>query len=156
MKLFKIFIFLILVSCNSQKKVSEVDEEITTNKTNNRLELLVQESDSDFESSETQIIRDNKRLKSFYTKINMTRKPGLPVPEVDFTKDLIIVQCSGNQKGIREAELIFKEESDTEIILYSKIVKTTDKATANYVTSPFCIYKMPLTNKNVIVESAIQ
>lgn len=154
MKLFLVIISLVLVSCNGQKKaIIESDESNSKIIETNNLVLLLQEPDSSFDTEETMIIKDAKRLKSFYSKINMTRKPGIPIPDIDFSKEMIVIQCSGavNQDGL--PVLLISKETDVEIILSSDFQKNASEETSIAVANPFCIYKMPLTEKNIVIET---
>ena len=148
MKLIVVILSFVFMSCNGQKKVAMQDDEDT----NGGLELLLQEEQSTFELAETMIVKDAKRLKRFYSKVNMTRKPGISVPEVDFTKEMVIIQCMGELKGSGMPILDLVSETDTEIVLGSKL-KTSAKSAIETTIHPFCIYKMPLTEKEITIES---
>jgi len=146
-----IIIFLVLVSCNGQKKAIAEDS-TTVSKFDSSLELLVQDEYVGFDTAETMVIRDEKRLRSFYSKINRTRKPGLPVPIIDFSKEMVIVQCSGTQNYSGLPILLFGKETEDQVFLDSKINEdTSDTSTALYM-SPFCVYKMSLTKKEIVVK----
>lgn len=153
MKQFLALIFLVLISCNGQKKAAiESDNAQEEGMETNNLVLILQEPDSSFDTAETMIIKDAKRLKSFYSKINMTRKPGIPIPVVDFSKEMIVIQCSGvvSQDGLPVLSIL--KETDTKIILSSNFQKNTIHQTRT-TTRPFCIYKMPLSEKNIEIET---
>ncbi|MGB5666304.1 MAG: hypothetical protein WBM53_05625, partial [Maribacter sp.] len=97
------------------------------------------------------VITDAKALKSFYSKINRTRKPGLPVPDVDFTKEMILVHCSGLRKSnVAPSSLSIMEETDEELVLETTNGKVEQKGGDSAEISPFSVYKMPLTSKKII------
>ncbi|MGB5666541.1 MAG: hypothetical protein WBM53_06820, partial [Maribacter sp.] len=98
MKGLLLVILMIFSSCNCHKKAA-MNNEGDKNSHNEKLTLLLQDNYSGSDVAETMIITDAKALKSFYSKINRTRKPGLPVPEVDFTQEMILVHCSGLRKS---------------------------------------------------------
>lgn len=150
MKYYLISILLALFSCNGQKTVSE-NNTVSQIKPNLPMELLLQEENSDFNAVETMVIKDEKRLKSFYSKINRSRKPGLPVPIVDFTKEMVLVHCSGEQNRIGRPTLSLNKETNTEILLTSIIVSEDNGASITVMTNPFCVYKMTLSGKSIIV-----
>ena len=102
------------------------------------------------------VIRDQKRLKSFYSKINKTRKPGFPVPEIDFSKEIVIVQCSGEQNYAGLPTLILSRETNSAVFLTSITEKETKDASITAMTNPYCVYKMPLTDKEIVVEKGIK
>ena len=114
---------------------------------NEKLTLILQDNYSGSDVAETLIIRDAKALKSFYSKINRTRKPGLPVPEVDFTKEMILIHCSGEQTNGEQATLSIEEENKKEVIISTSHEKSEKSDTSSALISPFSVYKMPLTQK---------
>lgn len=151
MKLFFIGTLFLFVACNGQKKATMQNEA----ETNAGLQLIVSDDHSGAEVSETMVIRDAKALKSFFSKINMTRKPGLPVPDVNFEKDMIIITCTGERNDGALPTLLVKKETTSQMVLFTSL-QTDKKNTSHAITSPFSIYKMPLTDKEIIFEAANQ
>ncbi len=152
MKTYLIGLVFILVSCNGQKKAS-LKNSSDQSKSDSSLVLLLQDEYAGFVVEETMVIRDQKRLKSFYSKINKTRKPGFPVPVIDFSKEMVIVQCTGEQNHVGLPTLALSRETDSEIVLMAITDRETKTSTITVVTNPYCVYKMPLTDKKVLVES---
>ena len=149
MKLFLIIISALVISCNAQKK-SALNEPKASD--NSPLQLVLQDNYSGGDLAETLIIKDAKSLQRFYSQINRTRKPGLPVPDVDFTENMIIVHCSGLQKGSAMTDLTFVEETDRAIVLHPvKEIPSADVA-QTAMTSPFSLYKLPLTDKEILIK----
>lgn len=145
---FVVIMMFLLLSCNGQKKVSE--EKDMKNQTAG-LELLHSDANSGAEDSETLIITNTKALKSFYSKVNRTRKPGLPIPDVDFEKEMVIITCSGPRTDGSLPLLKFREETDSQIMLETTV--KTGPANSQGTTSPFSLYKMPLTDKEIVFEA---
>ena len=58
-----------------------------------------------------------KTLRSFYSRINRTRKPGLPLPNIDFTKEMVLIHCSGSQNAGIQSKLSILEKTDEELIV---------------------------------------
>lgn len=144
MKVVFLGIFLIFMSCNGQKKVTSNNEDMS-----NELTLLIKDSYSGVSTPEIQIIKEPTSLKGFFSKINKTRKPGLAVPKIDFTKEMIILLCSGEQKGEAVTKLVMGKESVSNIIIE---VKEEGNPNSTAITSPFYLYKMPLTDKEIVFE----
>lgn len=140
-----VFFILLLgfLSCKSQKH-----EQVE--KPENDLVLLTQDGYSAIENFDTMVVRDQKTLNSFYSKINKTRKPGLPVPIIDFSKEMVLIVCMGEQVGVDLPDLIKKEEDDKEITLQINPLNSKEEAPSNLISSPFCVYKMPITEKEVV------
>lgn len=148
MRYLSIIVFALIISCNSQKKAVMKDIN-NMNQGNEKLIMLLQDNYSGSDIEETLIIKDAKALKSFYSIINRTRKPGLSVPEVDFTKEMILIHCIGEQNNGKQAALSIVEENDQEVVIKTSIQKPQKKGRSSAITSPFCIYKMPLTQKKI-------
>ena len=148
MRYLPLFIFAIILSCNGQKKTAMKDKnDMEAGK--EKLTLLLQDNYSGMDVAETLVIKDVKALNSFDSKINRTRKPGIPVPEVDFTKEMILIHCSGEQMDGTQVTLSVEEENDLEVIIRTSVKKTQKSGTSSALISPFSVYKMPLTQKEV-------
>ncbi len=152
MKLFYFLIIMIVVSCKGNKKATTIATKESKMESSYKLDVLLQESDSNFDQAETMVIRDSKRLTNFYLKLNKTRKPGLPVPKVDFSKELIVVQCMGEQKGMGIPVLRFLKETNLEVVLNGTVEKSKEAKNITTNTAPFCVYKMPVGSKKIVVE----
>lgn len=112
--------------------------------------LVLQDNYSGGIAPDTLIIKDRKSLQKFFSKVNRTRKPGLPLPEVDFTKEMILIYCSGEQPLGNAVSLSVVEENDQELILKTTTVETRkEKSASTALVSPFSVYRMPLTNKRI-------
>lgn len=139
---------MIFLSCNGQKKSVIKKSASKTQDSNTLLNLIVSDNYSGADSAETLLITDIKGLQKFYSKINRTRKPGLPVPDIDFSKESVIIRCSGKQNDSSPPELYVIEVSEESVVIGIKETIKNAKATA--VTTPFSVYKIPLNKKEVI------
>ncbi len=142
MKIIFISILILASSCKSQKNLSqEIDD--------NGLTLLVQDGYFYTDTMETAVIEDEKTLKTFFSRVNKTRKPGLPVPQIDFEKEMVLVVCMGEQKTNEMPYLRFLESNEKEINIAIEMTNTTGKNI--YTTSyPFCVYKIPISKHEVV------
>jgi hypothetical protein len=118
-------------------------------KSDNRLQLEVQDGYFPVDHPETQVIEDSKTLKAFYAKVNRTRKPGLPVPEVDFSTQRIVVACMGAVSTESLPIMSIKKETEDEIIL--SVHLTADKSNTTTQSYPFCVYRISNEGKRVTV-----
>ena len=148
MRYLPMIIFAILFSCKGQKKAA-LEKEGGQNNDIGLLTLVLQDNYSGSITPDTLIIKDRKSLQKFFSIVNRTRKPGLPVPEVDFTKEMILIYCGGEQPVGRQVSLRFDAENDEELILSTTLEKTTKESTSSAVISPFSVYRMPLTKKRI-------
>ncbi|MEM1340511.1 MAG: hypothetical protein AAF717_12150 [Bacteroidota bacterium] len=133
-------VLIVFLTCNGQKKGVE-NAHVSGN---GQLVLLVQDAFFPTDSLQTQVIRDTKTLTTFFRTVNKTRKPGLPVPLVDFDNEMVLVACLGKMKGNIVPELKIKEENQDQLVVSIAINKTS--STTSMVTYPFYVYKMPKTD----------
>lgn len=150
-KVFATGMVLLFLACNGHKKTTLKNGE----ESDALLQLILNDDHSGAEISETLVITDYKTLESFYSQINMTRKPGLPVPEIDFKKEMIVITCSGERNDGSIPELAIMKETDSQLVLSVSLQSATEKY-AGAITSPFSVYKMPLTDKKIIFEEINQ
>ncbi len=148
MKFTVLFLLLIFTTCNAQKNNRGADRKDHQD-TDHGLILIVSDSYSGIEIAETLVINDAKSLQKFYSKINRTRKPGLPVPDIDFSKEMVLIRCSGTTNNDTMPNLYVMEETEDEIVL--GISKTVKDSSSSAVTTPFSVYRMPLAEKEVLV-----
>lgn len=144
MRLVALVFFCFLISCKGQKKVlpNHLEDADTIHSTLSPL-LLLSDHYGDSKSIEDEVIGNEKRLRSFFAVINRTRKPGVPVPEVDFSKEVILLVFGDPQKENRLLEILM--ESDDKIIFKKNKIENTDKVGP----IPFNMYKMPITSKEI-------
>ncbi|MCR9228303.1 MAG: hypothetical protein NXH90_12865 [Flavobacteriaceae bacterium] len=146
------YIFVItlicLLSCKAQKQGnSPVGEHI------DGLSLIEQQNFTDIDSFETRVIRDTKSLNKFYSQINKTRKPGLPVPMVDFSKDMLVLVGLGEQQGEKTAVLSKIKETDQEMLIAIEVRNVSEEEMSiQPVYFPIYLYKMPLVDKTLIFQ----
>ncbi|MEQ8216858.1 MAG: hypothetical protein RH981_01395 [Arenibacter sp.] len=148
MRFVLLFLCLLGISCSGQKGVPK-DKADGSMQNSKELQLVLMDNYSGVEDSEFQIVRDLKTLRNFFIQINKTRKPGLPIPEVDFSKELLLIYCAGTTLGVGGTELFVIEDSQDNMVVGSKERIPSGKEITNITTTPFIIYKMPLTPKEI-------
>lgn len=137
------FVLLSFSSCKSQNKVGNESADGSI------MELILKDNYSGAVAEEVLLIKDQKSLQQFFATINRTRKPGLPIPEIDFQKYMLLVWCEGETTAPSLGLNLEKETS--EAYFFGKLhPKKKGKHTA--IVSPFLAYKLPLSYKKVIVE----
>jgi hypothetical protein len=142
-------LLFIFATCNGQKKMVGSTNEKEGQDSDNGLTLVASDSYSGTDVAETLIIKDAKSLKKFYSQLNRTRKPGLPIPDIDFAKEMLIIRCSGATDNGAMPVLYIKDETGEEIVL--GIRETGEESSTSAVTTPFSLYSMSLSNKKIIV-----
>lgn len=147
--MFRVLVLLSLLilgansSCKSQNFVSN-----TKVKPSN-MELILQDNYSGVVTEELMLIKNEKSLQSFFSKINKTRKPGLPVPEISFDDDMVLVWCQG-ETLVPCLDLLLEKET-VEAYIFKKIYATSKKENTA-ILSPFILYKLPLSVKKITIE----
>ncbi|MEM9143328.1 MAG: hypothetical protein AAGA86_10105, partial [Bacteroidota bacterium] len=106
---------------------------------------------SGMETPEPLVIRSYKHLKAFFAKINRTRKPGLPLPEVDFSQETVLVYCGGVTKASLKPILTLVKATDSTFFVHPEMVKREKGSSENIVT-PFSLYTLPVTEKEIIFQ----
>ena len=132
-------------SCKGQKDLSKAEQAIL----NENLSLILEDDYSGLSLEENLIIRDAKTLQKFFSKINRTRKPGISVPKIDFSKSVIIVVCEGEHAKGKNVELNILKETEQNIELQLKPTNTETASKA--LVSPFKIYTLNTSRKDIII-----
>ncbi len=149
MKTTVLFLMLIFTTCNAQKNNRATTDGKESQDTEHGLIWMLSDPYSGVDVAETLIVKDAKSLQKFYSQINRTRKPGLPVPDIDFSKEMLVIRCSGPTDEAVAPRLFVMEVTEDKIVLG---IKKTDKtSSSSAVTTPFSVYRMPLTKKEVLV-----
>jgi hypothetical protein len=144
------YLFLImllgLISCKAQKENNSLTGEAIDG-----LVLLDHDDFTNIDTFQTREIRDTKTLNKFYREINKTRKPGLPVPNVDFTKDMLVLVYLGGQQGKKEVALSRLRQTKTELWIAIDVWEEEQEGavTIQPMYYPFYLYKMPLVDKSL-------
>ncbi|WP_027077532.1 hypothetical protein [Maribacter antarcticus] len=113
------------------------------------MELILQDGYSGEVVEEVIMIKNQKSLESFFSKINQTRKPGLPLPKIDFDKNMLLVWCEG-ETAAASLGLVLKNETAKSYIISKLNSKSNVNNTA--ITSPFRVYKLPLSDKKIVIK----
>ncbi len=118
----------------------------------NDITLLLQDNYSNVDSAQVEVIKDQKALMAFFAMVNKTRKPGLPIPEIDFSKELLILICTGQKQNRIGVELSILKETE-ESLLIEVVEKITSNSTKTAFISPFYLYRIPYTEKELVIKS---
>ncbi len=147
MRIFLVSLLLVCLSCKSQKKGNLNNEEKVQME---KPILVMEDSYSNIDSSQISIITDQKALQKFFVQVNKTRKPGLPVPEVDFSKEMLILICAGEQQGTYEPNVTILEPDDENLTINVERKLPSDSL-QTAISTPFFLYKMPISEKKVTI-----
>ncbi len=148
MKTLILGLLILTGTCGSQKdKVKDANYQELDD---NPLTLILSDNYGGTDTEQLMVLRDNKALKSFFSKVNMTRKPGLQIPEIDFSTEIVVIYCNGKTTDTPTLRIRGVQEEDNQMIL--DIEKTKDnKSPSTAILMPFHLYKMPLTEKEIML-----
>ncbi len=141
---------ILLLSCNGPKKTLGKNLEGTDLK--EELTLLLHDDYSGLSTETTLIISTAKELHQFFLKVNRTRKPGLPIPIIDFSKETVLIYCAGEKGRQILPKLSIADVTEEEIVITSNLEEKPKKTASNATISPFSIYKIPSTQKKIIFQ----
>ncbi len=138
-------LFVALMSCNGQKKAADTGGGDNTSK----LTMVLRDNYAASDRTETLVVRDEKSLRKFFSKINRTRKPGIPVPKVDFSREMVIIYCSGAQKMGTQPSLSVIGETGAQVIMGMAQEHLDGDQISTASIRPFAVYKIPATEKEI-------
>ena len=150
MKKLILFIAIITLSCKSHKNSKGTNSEKVS--VSEELNLILSDNYGGSEFREIQVIRSGSELKRFFIALNKTRKPGLPVPKIDFNKELVVVFCGGITTHGDIPGLYMVSESDDKLILGLNKTNGVTDSSSTAVLMPFGLYTMPLTDKEIVLD----
>jgi len=149
MRILILGLLMLAGTCGSQKdKVKDINYQELDN---NPLTLILSDNYGGAESEQLLVIRDNKALKRFFTKVNMTRKPGLRIPEIDFNSEMVVIYCNGKTTDMNTPILNRMEDKDDKMIFAIKPESRQKNDPSTALLMPFHLYKMPLTEKEIML-----
>lgn len=141
--LFSLHFVFFAVCCKSQK----LDETEKTNEKGIVLAPLVEDSYYTPDSLQTLVITDFKSLNDFFRKVNQTRKPGIPVPNIDFSKEVVVLAYGGAHQNVKR--LFLTKEGETEDTITIVVRAEPNEPSNTAISHPFCLYKMVKNRKSI-------
>ena len=150
MKTLILGLLILAGTCGSQKdKIKNTNYQELDD---NPLTLILSDNYGGAETEQLLVLRDAKALKNFFTKVNMTRKPGLQIPEIDFSTEMVVIYCNGKTSDTPTSRIRGVLVEDNQMILDIENTKdNTSPSTA--ILMPFHLYKMPLTEKEIVLDN---
>lgn len=137
-----LFLLFFVIACQAQKNKGGV-----TLNYQMPLTLIVSDSYSNHESPKILVVQEQATLDKFFAIVNKTRKPGLAVPKIDFEKEMLIIYALGAQNSDTMPQLTWITETDQELRLQLSSIASKNPIISR--TSPFAVYSMKTTSKNV-------
>lgn len=132
-----------LFNCKSQQNLQKGNNDIL------EMKLVLRGDYSSFEEEGLFKIDEKSEFEDFFGKINKTRKPGIPIPNIDFKTNSVIIRLKG--KSTNNEPDISLGKSSKEILFFKKR-KISSKSPNTAVMTPFFIYSIPKTDKRIKIQ----
>jgi hypothetical protein len=149
----------IFLSCNTSKEVSnsvaspdgkaQIDnpmaEKNEESAPSQEFTILLQEAYGGLEKSEERLITNENELKEIYGIINRFRRPGIPVPKVDFKSHIVVALFMGEKVTggfSTEVDSVSIENDNMVVHIKENAPKSTDIVTMA-ICQPFCFVLIP-------------
>ncbi|MBT8309341.1 MAG: protease complex subunit PrcB family protein, partial [Bacteroidia bacterium] len=107
--------------------------------------VILQEAYGGLEKEENRVITNNKELHEAYGIINRFRRPGLPVPEIDFEKyNVVAIFLGERSSGGYSAEISSISSVKNDLVINVKENRPNpDENQVTAICQPFCFVKIP-------------
>lgn len=137
-----------LTSCGSKSDMSNPTEKFGIQ---SYYTVLEQGGMSNYEEPAVKVIKSLAQLQEVYSVINRTRRPGLPVPDVDFKKVTVIAAFAGTKSNGGYSIEVKQIEDTDEFRDISFSVETPEPGTpvTMAITTPFMIISTPNDDKKI-------
>tara|TARA_B100000508_G_scaffold132537_1_gene121580 strand:+ start:939 stop:1403 length:465 start_codon:yes stop_codon:yes gene_type:complete len=140
MSYLKLFLFVLLMGCKSQSP----QENPSVQGKPLSFEVLIQGSHSNMEAQAYLVLQDHASLQKVFSEINKTRKPSMPVPDIDFSKKTVLFlnmgQSSTGGHHISVGKII-KTEASIDVYVEGKSPKPGENVTM-VITQPFVMVSL--------------
>ena len=142
-------LLLVALGCKSQEKGKKAAT--LTSQEQPELTLLLSDNYGGTEMPDFRVIRDMKSLRQFFVQVNKTRKPGIPVPEIDFEQEMVLLYCTGKTTNASVPGLYLEEDLPDQMVIGLKRESVKQKSGNEALMMPFSLYKVPLNDKEIVL-----
>ena len=150
--LFFILSILLLVfslSCKCKKKTSDNTTNLTkkeVKETSIPYKILFNNDHSNIKDEKNMVIKNVSDLKAIYASINSTRRPGLPLPKVDFNKEEVLGIFLGEKSSAGYQIQIDSIHNNGKEIVVNYKINTPKGMVSMVITQPTLLILIPKTN----------
>lgn len=133
----------LLAGCNGVKVISDEKTEIS-------YEKITSQSHGGMGDEKFVLVKSSEELKQIFTQVNIARKPGIPLPIINFNHESIIALFMGQQTsgGYSISIESVKYNRNNEVQVCIKKTEPSGMSTMA-ITQPFSIYKLNKKLKKV-------
>ncbi len=129
-----------LLGCKGQRTAAEEGDA-------GSLQPLVSNTFYDTEDRTSFVINSQKELKTFYALVNRTRKPGLPVPSVDFNEHRVVVYTCAAADTV--SHLRIADDSPNRLILREVGREKPGNPSQGGQVRRFIVYLLPMDDRPI-------
>lgn len=129
---------VVLFSCKGIESSSEKEGD------NIAFQTLITASQSNIEKPQQTIISSQKQLQQVFSEINKTRKPGIPIPEINFNDEVVVfINMGQSSTGGYSVEVESIKKINDEIVVFvgGDSPEPNDNVTM-VITTPFTMVKL--------------
>ncbi|WP_139278112.1 hypothetical protein [Pseudozobellia thermophila] len=147
------FLMVAFLSCKGQRKGTVGTQENGPDP-EAAISLVVSDYHQVVGNERTWVIKNRKELQKFYSELNKTRKPALPVPKVDFGQNMLLVHFyQASDSGTPPRLSVLRKTGDT-LFLAERGNGPSHRGGREKLV-PFSIYLMPKSEGTIVVEPRI-
>jgi len=116
---------------------------------------LLSDSQSNFTESTHRIITSQEELNSVFAKVNSTRMPGIPVPNIDFTQSEVFFYAPGEvNHGVEGLKVASVTKQDKTIVVKLAAGKPPGKYATTVMSQPCVLIQYKKQGLPVVVKGA--
>lgn len=135
------------MSCDSSKQTVTA-----STAANPKWEVVLQKAHGGPEDAKFIIAQEPSIVADFYKELNTTISPAYAVPEIDYSKEQLLLLCMGQKHtggyAIEVTDMV--KEGNTLTVLVKETTPEPGAMVTSVLTNPFCIVKMPHTDDKIV------
>lgn len=138
--------FIVISSCGSKSNMKSEES-----KSNDEIYTIIEQGDmSNHDAKEVMVISTTKQLNEIYREINSTRRPGLPIPKIDFD-DYTVVAAFAGTKSTGGHSVVMEPEVNQKGVHFNCSIKSPEsmQPATMAITTPFMIVKTLKSDKKI-------
>lgn len=138
--------FIVISSCGSKSNMKSEES-----KSNDEIYTIIEQGDmSNHDAKEVMVISTTEQLNEIYLEINSTRRPGLPIPKIDFDDYTVIAAFAGT-KSTGGHSVVIEPVVNQNGVHFNCSIKSPEamQPATMAITTPFIIVKTLKSDKKI-------
>ncbi len=144
--LFSILLLVFSISCKCNKKTTNNANNLTIKEISIPYKILFNNEHSNIKEKKNVVIKNITDLKVIYASINSTRRPGLPLPKVNFKKEKVLGLFLGEKSSSGYQIQIDSIQNNGKEIVVNYKINTPKRMASMVITQPTLLILIPKTN----------